>query len=226
MAVLKSLLKIPLARAMTTGAFTVILGGGTYFGYRALRNDIAADVYRERLEALAQEYETLRTTYNAAVRKTAVTELLVDAGTLSVVIKDAKGQVTTIPTHLDPTSEIYVDYVVINGRLLIRRVFDSFTPPMSAVVLDDKLADVDWDDPDASHGKAVYRHLEEGRWVVNVSGNGSLGLLRTGDVDATEPTDLTPAPPVRDYEQMLSEVEAEIEDISVGEVWGRVVGGK
>jgi len=222
----KALLRAPLARPISTSVLTLFIGGGSYLGYRAVRNDIAADVYRARLVQLADDYELLRATYNDAVRKTAVTELLVKDGTLSVVVRTAQGDVTTIPTHLDPSSEIYVDYVVLNGRLLIRRVFDSFTPPMSAVVIDDALADVNWNDPGASHGKAVYRQLRDGRWVINVSGNGSLGLARAGDIDATDPATLTPAPPVRSFDELLTQVETEIDEIGLGDVWQRVVSEK
>jgi len=210
MSAASALLRIPLTRLLSVGLFTALLGGGGYVGYRAMRSDIAADVYRQRLEQLAGEYETLRTTFNEAVRRTAVTELLVEDGRLSVAIV---------------TSEIYVDYVVIDGRLLIRRVFDSYTPPMSAVVLDTELEFVDWNDPRAQEGKAVYRALEEGRWVVSATGNGSLGLIRLGDIDTTQPAELTPAPPVRTFEEILEELDTSIRDIGPGDVWKRVTGG-
>ena len=45
---------------------------------------VAADIYRQRLTALGADYEALRGRYNEAVRKTAVTELLVKDGSLSV----------------------------------------------------------------------------------------------------------------------------------------------
>ncbi len=224
MAVASALLRIPLTRLLSVGLFTALLGGGGYVGYRAMRSDIAADVYRQRLEELAGEYESLRTTFNEAVRRTAVTELLVQDGRLSVVIIDAQGQRTTIETILDPSSEIYVDYVVIDGRLLIRRVFDSYTPPMSAIVLDAELEFVDWNDPRAQEGKAVYRALQEGRWIVSATGNGALGLVRLGDVGSTEPVELTPAPPVRDFEEILEELDTSIREIGPGDVWKRVTG--
>jgi len=45
-------------------------------------------------------------------------------------------------------------------------------------------------------GKAVYRKLTEGRWLVTVTGNGSLGLERARREAVVL---LSPAPPVADF---------------------------
>src|SRR5690554_4211377 len=57
-------------------------------------------------DALRQSYEQLRQTYNEAVAKTAVTELVVEDGTLCVTIRTAEGVDRTIPTPFDPSKEI------------------------------------------------------------------------------------------------------------------------
>lgn len=172
-------------------------------GYRLVQSGIEAEVYRARLEEVAHDYEELRTQYNEAVRRTAVTELVVEDGRLRVAIRDVTGEIKSFDTPYDPSQEIYVDYVVLEGRLWIRRVFDESTPPERGLVIDPGLAEVDWDADPEGHGKAAYRELTEGRWVVSVTGDGSLGLARAGNGQRAE---LTPAPPIRSYEPVESEV--------------------
>jgi hypothetical protein len=176
-------------------------------------------VYRDRLKVLTDDYEGLRKNYNQAVRKTAVTELLVEGKSLCVSIRTAEGVLKSIPTPFDPSGEIYVDYVVIDGRLWIRRIFDARTPPEKGVVIDPKLADVDWSNAGVAHGKAVYRSLTEGRWVVTVTGDGSLGLTLA---DRNAPPDLSPPPQVRDYDQIEREVKVDVDRIGVGDVMGQI----
>lgn len=212
-------MKLSLFRLGGATVLGAVFTGGGYLGYRSVRSDIAASVYRQRLAVLAGEYESLRTNYNKAVRKTAVTELLVRGGKLAVAVAAADGSRRVIETKLDPSQEIYVDYVVLNGRLLIRRVFDSWTPPMSAVVLDEHLAEIDWNDPRAEHGKAVYRALSDGRWIISVTGSGALGLVRLGDIDATAPTDLRRGPEIKDFSEAVRQADAQLRDIGPGEVW-------
>jgi len=197
---------------------TIVAGGG-YMGYRAVRSDIEATTYRERLERMVEQYEGLRAEFNAAVRKTAVTELLVEGEDLAIVVRRPDGSTERVETELDPRGEVYVDYVVIGGRLLIRRVFDSWTAPADGVVLEPGLVEVDWDDPRAEHGKAVYRALADGRWVVSVTGSGALGLVRLGDLDATVESDLVHAPEVADFSELVEETEVELEQVGVGDVW-------
>ncbi len=156
------------------------------------------DALQERHADLQRVHEDLRNTYNEAIAKTAVTELLVEDGTLCVTIRTAEGVDRTIPTPFNPAKEIYVDYVVLDGRLWIRRVFDQDTPPGRGLVIDPTQADVDWSDPRLRHGNAVYRSLSEGRWIVTVTGDGSLGLVKSDDAIPS----LSPPPPVRDYEPL------------------------
>ncbi len=206
-------------------ALAALVGVGA-IGYRFFRADVAARVYRERLAQLAADYESLRATYNEAVRRTAVTELVVRGSTLSVRIRSDLGVIEEIHTPFDPRREVYVDYAVIDGRLWIRRVFDDRTAPGVGLLIDPRLASIDWDDSEggrALYGKAVYRRLEEGRWVVSVTGDGSLGLARAGEADDVT---LASAPRIRDYEQMRAELDARIEAIGMGEVWRRLVSGE
>ena len=68
-------------------------------------------------------------------------------------------------------------------------------------------------------GKAVYRRLHDGRWIVTVSGDGSLGLAH---LDPGEPEpELAPPPPVKSYEQVEAELGARIERIGPAQVLRR-----
>ncbi len=147
-----------------------------------------------QLDLLRTDHSALLTRHETVLRRTAVTELVVTDGALSVVVRNADGVLRRIPTPFNPSAEIYVDYAVLDGRLWIRRIFDSFTPPDSALVIDPVIADIDWDQRPTGIGKAVYRSLGPGRWVVTVTGNGSLGLALAAD-DA--PIELIPRPLVQ-----------------------------
>jgi hypothetical protein len=183
----------------------LLLALSAFAAFRLLEANIAADVYQERLAEMAADYELLRDRYNQAVRRTAVTELRVADGKLTVVIRTADGTIQELESPFDPTNEIYVDYVVLNGRLWIRRVFDGHTPPQEGMTIDPQFIDVDWDAAGESHGKAAYRALTEGRWVVDVTGDGSLGLTLRDDAELIE---LAPPPPVRRY----APIEAAVDD--------------
>jgi len=193
-----------------TGLIFVLTLAALSYHYLTARSE--GEVYREKLEDAQKQvaslshafeqlrftHEQLRATYNEAVAKTAVTELVVEDGTLCVNIRTAEGVDRSIPTPFDPRKEIYVDYVVLDGRLWIRRVFDHDTPPGQALVIDPKRGDIDWSDPRLTYGNAVYRSLSEGRWIVTVTGDGSLGLVKS---DKPAPA-LSPPPVVKDYPQM------------------------
>lgn len=177
--------------------FLLALAAAGFGGFHLLEASLTAEVYQQRLTELSSDHEELRALFNQAVRRTAVTELRVEGGDLSVVIRTADGDLKVLPSPYDPRKEIYVDYVVVGGRLWIRRIFDEDTAPGEAMLVDPDLADVDWSGDEASYGKAAYRSLDEGRWVVDVTGDGSLGLSRR---EGAGSADLSPAPPVRDYE--------------------------
>lgn len=211
--------KLAFNRIVTLTVLGLLLAGGLTMGYRSVANKVAADVYRQRLVQMAEQYEELRDTYNDVVRRTAVTELIVHDGQLSVAVRTAEGIEREIPTSLDPSGEIYVDFVIIDGRLWIRRVFDSATPPVNGQVIDPSLVSVDWSD-DARVGKAVYRSLDEGRWLVTVTGNGSLGLERA----ESEYTPLSPPPHVSSPEE-LKDADSRVSGIGAGDVWSWLVTG-
>jgi len=197
-----------------SAALLVLVAAALFAAYRLLESSLAAEVYRERIAELVLDYQALRGRYDEAVRRTAVTELVVADGRLSVVIRTAEGRLRTIETPFDPSREIYVDYVVRDGRLWIRRIFDDRTPPGDGLSIDPSLVDVDWEAVGEGHGKAAYRALGEGRWVVDVSGDGSLGLARR---EPGEPVDLAPAPPVRRYEPLADSVDSALGSIGPGE---------
>ncbi len=194
----------------------LVLGVAAYSGYRLLLAGIEVDVYRERLVELRRDHDQLRKQYNQAVRRTAVTELLVNDGELRVSIRTAEGELRTLETPFDPSREIYVDYVVLDGRLWIRRVFDANTAPGEGMVIDPALVDIDWDVARAAHGKAAYRPLDEGRWVVTVTGDGSLGLARRAEAARVE---LSGPPAVREYAPVGESVDAVLRELTPAEMF-------
>lgn len=208
-----------MARIITATVLCLFVGVAAIVTYRLAEQRVTNDIYRQRLEQVADHYEQLRGLYNEAVRKTAVTELIVADGQLSVAICTADGRRQTFATPYNPHDEIYCDYLVADGRLWIRRVYDQHTPPRDGLLIDSTLADVDWTDPAYKYGNAVYRSLSEGRWVVTVTGDGSLGLVRK---DGDSPTQLTPTPAVQDYEQIEQQIASEVEQIKMTEVIGRL----
>lgn len=199
----------------------VIVAGATVLGYRMLLSDMTAEVYRDRLVQLEDEYETLRHNYNEAVRRTAVTELLVEEDSVCVVVRTAEGFVERFKTPFHPRNEIYVDYVVIDGRLVIRRVFDQHTAPSGGVVINPQLVEIDWPTGgEASVGKAAYRRLSPGRWAVTVTGDGSLGLAQ---VDDNVELELVASPEVRDYDEAQEAADANVDQIGAADVFKRLV---
>lgn len=202
-------------------------------GLRLARADAAEQVYRARLETLAKDYEGLRSSYNRAVRRTAVTELVVKDGQVTALVRSAHGPIAEIPTGADPSKEVYVDFALLDGRVWIRRVFDAGTRPEDATVIDPRLAAIDWLgeetlEPQGSTparataiGQAVYRTLGEGRWVVRVSGDGALGLERVSE-DAL--VSLEEAPAVWSFDEVQSEVRDEVGKVGWREALGAIIG--
>jgi hypothetical protein len=179
------------------------------------RARLSAGIYARRLETVAADYERLRQEYNRAVSRTAVTELRVRGTEVRVVVRTADGTTRDFPTNCRADREVYVDYVVLSGRLWIRRVFDASTAPEEGTLVDPALAGVPWAADPTAVGKAVYRRLDEGRWIVTVSGNGSLGLE---PVPADADVALAPPPPVLDPATIGRELEAARAEISWGDL--------
>ncbi len=187
-----------------------------------MRAHLASEIYRDRLVELSREYEHLAEQYQEAVRKSAVTELRVFNGKLSVIIRTSEGVIRELETPFDPTGEIYVDYVVLNNRLWIRRVFDQQTSPSRGILIDPRFADVDWQErSEDEHGKAVYRRLSEGRWAVTITGSGALGLQR---VSPNAHIELVPAPEIRNFSELEENIRRETERIGPVEIVKRLVG--
>ena len=209
-----------MAKFIKTVIVLLLLGGIGVLGYRWVSSKVELDIYRDRLAGLSNEYESLRSMYNQAVRKTAVTELIVKDGKLSLAIRTIEGVERLIETPFDPAKEIYCDYVLLDGRLWIRRVYDGHTPPSEGLVIDEKLASVDWNDPAARYGNAVYRSLTEGRWIVTVTGDGSLGLAKANGKSATI---LSGPMPVRDYDQLEKQINEDISRVRVTDVLKRLL---
>lgn len=215
--------RIFFGRVLPAGAVLAASGVAGLFGLELIRARAEREVYRDRLESLSSDYDVLSDRYNDAVRRTAVTELVVEDGALSVAVRTARGEVERVATPYDPSGEIYVDFALIDGRVWIRRVFDAETPPVFATVIDPAIAQIDWDAAGASHGKAVYRSLGEGRWVVTVSGSGAIELARASDTGT--PVALAPPPSVTPFEEVEAEAERERDQIGWRELLARVLGG-
>lgn len=215
--------KLGLGQALLGAGLLAVGGVAGVAGLRWARAEAAGAIYRDRLVDLSARYEALRSVYNQAVTRTAVTELVVEGESLAVRVRTAEGTLHEIVTPFDPRLEVYVDYAIVDGRVWIRRVFDSATPPGEALVIDPKMAEIDWDLRGAEVGKAVYRSLSDGRWVVSVSGNGSLGLVRL-DEGAPE-VELVPPPAVSSFEAAKAEADEAAAEIGLGELLRRAVGG-
>ena len=197
------------------GTLVLALGAAGTLVYGLLRATLEADVYRDRIAELGRDFEQLRGQYDQAVRRTAVTELVVEDGQLDVVVRSAAGELERIETSFDPRGEIYVDFVVLQGRLWIRRIFDASTPPATGLVIDPSLGQIDWQNDASAQGKATYRALAEGRWVVSVTGDGSLGLDRLAE---GAPSNLAVAPVVRSYAPIGSAVDDRLGDLAPSEI--------
>ncbi|MFI4862534.1 MAG: hypothetical protein ACIAXF_17855 [Phycisphaerales bacterium JB063] len=194
----------------------LLLGASSLAGYQWARASVAKDVYRDRLSTVQQEYAQLADQYNQAVTPKPVTELLVRDGEISVIIREGDGTTRTIETPYLADREVFVDYALIDGRLLIRRIFDENTAPSYATMIDADLVNVDWDDEAALFGKAIYRRLDDGRWVISVTGDGSLGLKR---LEPGEEAELTHRPGVQEFAPVTPPTQDDIEAIGFREVW-------
>lgn len=198
----------------------VAIGIASIVGYQWARANVAKDIYRDRLTSLQAEYQDLAQDYNQAITPRPVTELLVEDGTVCVIVRKGDGQLVRVPTKFNAwEDELFVDYALVDGRLLIRRVFDEHTAARSdqAVVIDPELVEVDWLDPNIPFGKAIYRSkMADGRWVISVTGDGSLGLKQVSEDTAVT---LEAQPEVKKFEPIDERADEAVEKIGLGDVW-------
>ena len=208
-------------RVIPACAIIAASGVAGLFGIELMRARAEREIYRDRLSDLTQTYDDLAGRYNTAVRRTAMTELVVERGTLTVVVQSAAGRITDVTTPYDPAGEIYVDYAIIGGRVWIRRIFDEHTAPSDAMLIDPALANIDWDEDGSEVGKAIYRSLDEGRWIVTVAGNGGLGLRKA---EPDEEIALGPAPAITDFDEVQAEAAKRSDEIDWRDLLARVLG--
>lgn len=202
-----------LTRFFFPGLFTACI---VVCGFLWVKEEVTSRIYREKLAALAGDYASLAEQYNYAVQESAVTELDVDEESVTVVIRTLEGEIKRIETPYNPEKEIFVDYLVGDGRIWIRRIFDQATPPSEALVIDPVWENVDWASNELSYGKAVYRALEPGIWSIQVNGSGALSLE---PVAASRIESLIPSPEIRSYEEIQLNLDKEVKEIGASDLW-------
>ncbi len=211
-------------RRLNQIGFALVTVLAVWLLYRFTKSQVEAGLYKDKLTTLRADYETLRTDFNSAVKKTAVTELMVEKdGSVHVVFVNLDGSECTVATPFKMGSEIYVDFIAVDNRLMLRRVFDENTRPKEALVIDPQLQKVDWQSGKVQRGSAIYAQLnKEGRWVVSVTGNGSLEIVWRDAKDERKP--LVAAPPVKEFPLIEKELDAKFDEIGVGDVFEALFG--
>jgi hypothetical protein len=173
-------------------AATVGLAALAGVGYVATQGPVYQASLQAQYTQLAQNYSQLEADYQRVLNRTAITALRVDKDSVALEKLRADGSTELIKTPFSPDRELYVDYVVHGGQIQLRRLFDSKTPPGAGFVVNEHLKDVDWSEaPAQMHGQSVYRQLDPGRWVIDITGNGALGLVKA------DPRPLQPPPAIR-----------------------------
>ena len=200
----------------------LLTAGLVVCGFFWLKEEVTSRIYRNKLEVLAGEYAALADQYNHAVRQSAITELEVTADKVTVLIRTIDGEVKRIPTPFNPKKEIFVDYLIGNGRIWIRRIFDQATPPEQALVVDPLWDLVDWKKAGLNYGKIIYRSLEPGLWSIQVSGNGALTLE---PVATSTMASLVASPEIRSYEEIQLELDQSVKDIQLKDMWAFCLNG-
>ncbi|MFN3168285.1 MAG: hypothetical protein ACE37H_14595 [Phycisphaeraceae bacterium] len=189
--------------------------------YHWAKASVAQDVYRDRLVGLQDDYQRLAEQYNQAVTPRPVTELWVEDGEVCVVVR--KGEdIVRVPTDFDVrTNEVYVDYILADQRLLIRRVFEmnklTGVPPNKIVTIDKDLLEVDWDPQRVPYGLSLsFSGREDGRYLISATHNGSLSLK---PIDENAEVRLTTRPPIKQFDPVDEQAHASVDAIGIGDVW-------
>jgi hypothetical protein len=141
----------------------------------------------------ADRFNELKARYNEVLARTVITELKVEGGKCSVILKNSEGVLAEIPVEVNLRKEVFVDYIFFDNRLFIRRVFDSGTAPERApdiLALQNVRgylpAAIDWNDPKFRYGKSIYRKLADGTWMITVTGGGALDIDRKENIPHLE----------------------------------------
>ncbi|OGD12225.1 MAG: hypothetical protein A2Y86_06955 [Candidatus Aminicenantes bacterium RBG_13_62_12] len=141
----------------------------------------------------AEKFNQLKARYNEVLARTIITELKVADKRCSVVLSNSEGVIAELPVELNINKEVFVDYILFGNRLFIRRVFDSGTAPEQAndIFREQKVREfmpqaIDWADPRFRYGKSIYRKLEEGSWMITVTGGGALDIDRKENIPHLE----------------------------------------
>ncbi|MEM6750519.1 MAG: hypothetical protein AAF612_08615 [Planctomycetota bacterium] len=194
-----------------------VAGLGLSTGGRAA---VEAEVYKDRLRETNARYRDLAGRYTKVVKRSAVTELDVSSESIDVIFRTPHGEVRRVATPYRPGDEVYVDFALLDGRLMIRRVFENRTAPADGVVLDEALRELDWDGQGIVRGQAVSSVVTEGRWVVSTTGNGALDIALVGPLERSE---LVSAPLVEPGEPLEDQPLTDPESIGVFEVVRRLL---
>lgn len=191
-------------------------------GYQWAKTSVAEAIYRDRLVVLQDDYRDLAKRYNQAVTPRPVTELLVEDGIVCLAVRKGDGERVRIPTDFNiRENQVYVDFVVVDQRLLIRRAFEFHrihaVPPDKVVNIDPELLEVDWDPERVPYGKALScSGLDDGRYIVSVTGGGSLGLKQVSDDEAIV---LQTHPSIGTFEAIDEQAAEDVQAIGIGDVW-------
>lgn len=214
-----------LLRRLGLLCFIIITFLSLLLGYKFARTSIAADYYRDRLREELAKAEAMRQTFNEVVKKTVITELLVNEDdSVCVVFVAADNTERVVNTPFKKGAEMNVDFIRReDGRLFLRRIYDENTKPKEALFIDPDLQTVDW--KPATRGNTTYTQLNQtGRWIVTVSGGGALELTKADDKIKREP--LKPLPTIKEYAVIEKEISAKVEEIGFTDVMQALFGGK
>ena len=190
-------------------------------GYHWAKASVAQRVYRDRLVGLQNDYRELAQQYNQAVTPRPVTELWVEEDKVCVVVRKGD-EIVRVPTDFDVRqNEVYVDYILADQRLLIRRVFEfnkvNAVPPDRVVYIDKQLLEVDWDPEHIPYGTSLsFSKREDGRYLISVTGGGALTFQ---PADEAAEIKLTSRPAIKQYEPVDEQAHAEVDQIGIGDVW-------
>lgn len=204
--------------------FVGVLALALLLGYNFARSTIAADFYRDRFHDELRRNEALRQSFNEVVRKNVVTELVVNEDdSVCVVFVDGNNEEKIVPTPFKKGAVVYVDFMMNDGRLYLRRLFDEKTAPADALVIDPQLQTVKTQPDSELFGNAPYARLNQrGRWVVNATHNGALELKKADDTAPREP--IVRNLQVRDYKEIERDVNSKADEIGPQDVLNSLFG--